>query len=196
MSTETSDPKAQFFEAYRNLLIHPFEDKYEDKWDEDVWWEAVETFKVKSKELGFDKPLDILAPPITSFEMARDLVKNGPPKCLRPHWKSPILGEKIDVLSLLEKTHHIHGNKPCLEVAPLLSDLADKYPGRVAVIGINNDGNPDENGRDVEKVRAFIEENNEKFRYMSYVDNTENYAKMISFWEYLDEVLKAEGVEE
>ncbi|KAG0029735.1 hypothetical protein BGZ83_004852, partial [Gryganskiella cystojenkinii] len=111
MSTQTSDPKAQFFEAYRNLLIHPFEDKYEDKWDEDVWWEAVETFKVKSKELGFDKPLDILAPPITSFEMARDLVKNGPPKCLRPHWKSPILGEKIDVLRLLEKTHHIHGNK-------------------------------------------------------------------------------------
>ena len=60
----------------------------------------------------------------------------------------------------------------------MLSDLADKFPGRVAVIGINNDGNPDENGRDVEKVRAFIEENNEKFRYMSYVDNTENHAKM------------------
>ena len=112
MSTETSDPKAEFLETYRNLLIHPFADKYEDRWDEDAWWEAVETFKVKSKELGFDEPLDILAEyTITSFERARDISKAGPPKCLRPHWKSPILGEKIDVLSLLEKTHHIHGNK-------------------------------------------------------------------------------------
>ncbi|KAG0042046.1 hypothetical protein BGZ83_000967 [Gryganskiella cystojenkinii] len=183
-------------DAYTEIFHNPFAERYEQNWGEETFWEAVEVFKVKMKELEVENPFDFFGKyKLGSYELIRDKCKAGPPLCVRKSWKSPAVGEKVDVLGLLERLHHISGNKyegkedivviefwatwcgPCTELAPELSDLAEKHTGRVAVMGINNDG-PTKNGEDdVETVQDFVEERKEKFRYAQYVDNAENYAK-------------------
>ncbi|GJJ71618.1 hypothetical protein EMPS_03968 [Entomortierella parvispora] len=189
--------------VYTEIFLKPFAEKYEETWEEEPFWEAVEVFKVKTKEIGLENPFDILGKHnICSYETIRDRLKAGPQKCTRKNWTSPIVGEKIDVLRLLEKLHHISGNKykgkedivvlefwatwcgPCIEHAAELSELSDRHMGRVAVIGINNDKltvDIDKHGpgkHDVERVRAFVEERKNIFRYMSYIDNDENLARL------------------
>ncbi|KAF7721569.1 hypothetical protein EC973_004487 [Apophysomyces ossiformis] len=197
MAEEIPEEKRKAFnKAYFGILYTPFVEKYEENWEEETFWKAVEVFKIKIKEIGIENPFDILSKHnIASYEDIRDKRKAGPPVCTRRNWKSPLVGEKLDVLGFVEKLHHVSGSKyegnedivvldywatwcgPCLEVANELSNLADKHTGRLAVIGINNDGPLEQH--DLEKARVFIEGHKEKIRYMSYVDNTENFARTL-----------------
>ena len=72
----------------------------------------MEVFKVKMKETGVENPFDVLGKyKLGSYESIRDRCKAGPPKWVRKNWTSPAIGEKVDVLGLLEKLHHISGSK-------------------------------------------------------------------------------------
>jgi len=82
------------------------------KWDEEAYWEAVKNFKVESRKIGYEDPCQILADyRLGSFEIIRDKLKAGPSPCFRDGWKSPYIGENVDVLALVEKLHHAGGPK-------------------------------------------------------------------------------------
>ena len=101
-----------FWEAYQEILRVPFLEKYEDKWEEEPFWVAVEEFKVKSKEIGVEDPFTILSEyNLVSYEAIRDKLKAGPPACLREGWVSPKIGEKFDALAIIEPLEHVSGPK-------------------------------------------------------------------------------------
>ena len=64
-----------------------------------------------------------------------------------------------------------------MEAAPILSDLADKHVGKIAFIGINNDGvyGPDK-AHNVEKVKSMVESKKEIMRFTVVLDS-EHHAK-------------------
>ncbi|KAG0264846.1 hypothetical protein BG011_005969 [Mortierella polycephala] len=185
-----------FKKAYTDIITEPFEEKYEDKWEEDAYWVAVGTFKVKSKEIGYEDPFEVLSKyGITSFEQIREKLKGGPPACFRSGWKSPVIGTAIDTVAVIAPLEHVNGPKyegkerivvldfwatwcpPCVRAGPELSDLAEKYAGHVAIVGVNNESMFREKDYDLGKVKAFLEDNKEGFRYTVYVDSREGHAR-------------------
>ena len=111
MSIE-EDPEDKLWNAYLTTISSPLRNNYDEKWEEDTYWKAVETFKVQSKEIGFEDPFELLGQfGLTSYEIIRDKLKAGPPPCHRQGWKSPLIGEKVDVLAVVESLHHSCGPK-------------------------------------------------------------------------------------
>ncbi|KAG0044318.1 hypothetical protein BGZ83_010443 [Gryganskiella cystojenkinii] len=189
-----------FHKIYTATLITPFKEQYEEKWQDEPFWAAVDAFKAQVKEIGFDDPLERLKSYMgrETFEKIRDNLKAGPPACLRKDWISPFTGETIDVLSVVERIHHVRGAKfegkerivlvdfwatwcgPCVDLALHLSDISEKYAGQVAVIGIGNEamlGKRYPGMLELEGITKFIESKKENFRYSSYVDNADEHAR-------------------
>ncbi|KAF9543346.1 hypothetical protein EC957_000937 [Mortierella hygrophila] len=199
MSTkeEVQDKESQLLDACVTTIVSPFREKYEEKWEEKAYWEAVETFKEESKKIGYEDPFEVLGKGrFTSFEAIRDILKAGPKPCFRKGWRSPYTGERVDILALVESLHHASGPKfegkerivivdfwatwcdSCLEIAPELSDIFEKYAGRIAVISLNNDDMLHEQRKhSVEKTRTFLETKNESIRYSSYIDTEDHLAR-------------------
>ena len=67
----------QFQVFYRQTLQLPFKENYEEKWQEEPYWAAVEVFKAQVKEIGYDDPLERLKsyPGRETFEKIRDDLK-------------------------------------------------------------------------------------------------------------------------
>ncbi|KAI1300364.1 hypothetical protein EDD11_006292 [Mortierella claussenii] len=197
MSTEEEDKLSQLWSAYSRVIYGPFQEKYEEKWEEEAYWEAVETFKVEFREIGYEDPFEELGQyGHTSYEVIRDKLKAGPKPCFRDGWKSPYTGEKVDILALVGTLHHAAGPKfegkerivivdfwatwcgPCLTIAPRLSDIFEKNAGRVAVIGLANDDMFNrQKGHNVETIKTFLETHKESFRYSSYIDTEDHFAR-------------------
>ncbi|KAG0345045.1 hypothetical protein BG004_004005 [Podila humilis] len=187
------DPKVTLLkESLNDILWEPFEDSWED-WNEELFWEAVDKFKVKSKEIGVENPIEVLATfGVNSYEFIRDKLKEAPPECFRRGWVSPL--KDIDVAAAIEPLKLLAGRKyngtervvvldfwatwcpPCVKSAPVLSDLAAKYP-EVAILGINNQAMFTEKPYDPEVVSKFLEENKKDFRYTFYIDTPEGHAR-------------------
>ncbi|KAG0300313.1 hypothetical protein BGZ98_009274 [Dissophora globulifera] len=199
MPAVTTEPKSredQVKDAYIRVIREPFEEKYEDKWEEDNYWAAVEAFKVEVKEIGFEDPFEVLSKyRLTSFDQIHDKLKAGPPACFREGWKCTMIGTKIDTTALVAPLEHVNGPKyngeerivvlefwatwcpPCVRDGPELSELSEKYAGRVAIVGINNESIFAEQEHDVAKVQTFLETNKAGFRYTIYVDTPDGHAR-------------------
>ena len=67
---------------------------------------------------------------------------------------------------------------PCIEAAPVISNFAEKYAGKIAFIGINNDGifGPDK-PHDVDKIKKVVESKKEIMRYTVVLDSVDHHAK-------------------
>ncbi|KAG0077591.1 hypothetical protein BGZ90_006893 [Linnemannia elongata] len=180
---------------YYDIIYTPFQDKYDESWDEALFWVAIEDFKTKVAQAGINDPFEILRKVgFKSYEDIRDVMKEGPPKCFREGWKSEMLSQTVDVAAVLDRCELVGGKKfegtdkivvldfwarwcaPCIKAAPELSDLAEKHVGQVAVVGINNEAMFEDKEHDVEKLKGFLEERKDAFRYTSYIDN-QNHAR-------------------
>ncbi|KAF9117074.1 hypothetical protein BGX27_005624 [Mortierella sp. AM989] len=184
-------------DAYTSILNDPFEDKYEDRWEDEPFDKAVDDFKVRAQEIGFTDPFELLSRyKVPSYEAIRTQLKKGPAPCFRPGWESPLLGVRFDIGSILAKCEHVSGPEfdskyrvvimdfwaswcdPCVQAGPDMSDLADEFAGRIAVVGINNESifgatkDPD-----IELLQNFLNENKDGFRYTNFIDNAEGHAK-------------------
>ncbi|KAG0226585.1 hypothetical protein BGW41_004140, partial [Actinomortierella wolfii] len=111
MSAETTqDKESQIHEAYFRTIIEPLQDKYEDTWEEETYWNAVAAFKAECEKIGYEDPIEYLGHfRLTSFEALRDKLKEGPKPCFRKNWKSQFVGERVDVVSIVERLHHASG---------------------------------------------------------------------------------------
>ncbi|KAG0224207.1 hypothetical protein BGW42_005286 [Actinomortierella wolfii] len=64
MSAETTqDKESQIHEAYFRTIIEPLQDKYEDTWEEETYWNAVAAFKAECKKIGYEDPIEYLGYP-------------------------------------------------------------------------------------------------------------------------------------
>ncbi|KAG9067974.1 hypothetical protein KI688_011565 [Linnemannia hyalina] len=192
---QQAQDQAVIHRLYYDIIHVPFQDKYEDNWDEALFWVAIDDFKTKAAQAGINDPLAIL-PKLgyKSYEDIRDVTKEGPPKCYREGWKSEMLSQTVDVAAVLDRCELVGGRKfeggekifvldfwarwcgPCIEAAPELSNLAEKHAGQVAVVGVNNEGIFEDKEHDVEKLEGFLEEKKNAFRYTCFIDN-QNHAR-------------------
>ncbi|KAF9962127.1 hypothetical protein BGZ72_010047 [Mortierella alpina] len=195
-TVETLSQEERLEGAYCDILLTPFEEKYEEKWEEDTYWAAVEIFKAKSKEIGYEDPFEVLSKyKLTSYDDIRDKRKAGPPPCFREGWISPLVGTKLDTVAAIAPLEHVNGPEysgaepivvldlwatwcyPCVLAGPELSELSEKHAGRVAIVGVNNESMFSKKEHDVGAVKSFLNDNKEGFRYTVYIDTPEGHAK-------------------
>ncbi|KAF9156413.1 hypothetical protein BG015_005382 [Linnemannia schmuckeri] len=179
---------------YFDIIYTPFQDKYDESWDEGLFWDAIDNFKTKAAQAKIEDPLVILRKiGFKSYEDIRDIME-GPPKCFREGWRSEMLSHTVDIGSVLDRCKLVAGTKyegiekivaldfwarwcaPCIEAAPELSKLAEKYVGQVAVVGVNNEAMFEDKEHDVQKLKEVLEEKKDDFRYTSFID-TQNHAR-------------------
>lgn len=177
--------EAALMSDFRATIWQPFQELYEDRWDQARWDKAISEFvsKHNSKVIDQLRVKKILPP----WETLAAQVKKGPPPFMRPGWVSPLIGRRID-LNWIDHDSYVvlQGSRdgwrsskvlviefwaswcrPCHEVFGHLSKIAEK-PG-VKLISFNHEGIFTQAETDVPALRGFVAKQR-NLKYPIFVD--------------------------
>ncbi|PCH42305.1 hypothetical protein WOLCODRAFT_152330 [Wolfiporia cocos MD-104 SS10] len=82
-------------EDFKTNIWAIFQPLYEEKWDQARWDAAVSRFRASHKPEVVQTFMRKARLP--DWDALREQMKKGPPAFLRPGWKSPLLGQKVDL---------------------------------------------------------------------------------------------------
>jgi len=178
-------PDGAVLEDFRLSLWKPFQDYYEDRWDQAKWDAALEAFEARQDPIALQSLRERrLIPP---WDAVAAQIQKGPPPFLRPGWTSPLLGRKVDLEWIDRDTFTwIQGSRegwrskkvlviefwaswcrPCHRVFQHLSEMA-AHPG-VKVLTYNHEGIFNQSDTDIEALKSFIQEQG-NINYPVFVD--------------------------
>ncbi|KAH9928667.1 uncharacterized protein B0H18DRAFT_1084408 [Fomitopsis serialis] len=80
---------------FRTNIWSVFQPLYEDKWDQARWDAAVARFRATHNPAVVDRFMKKARLP--TWEALEEQMKKGPPAFLRPGWRSPLLGKRVDL---------------------------------------------------------------------------------------------------
>ncbi|KAI0710081.1 hypothetical protein C8Q76DRAFT_695205 [Earliella scabrosa] len=171
---------------FRANIWSVFQELYEDKWDQARWNSAVARFRAAHDPVIVQRFW--VRAKLPAWDALEAQFRKGPPPFLRPGWKSPLLGKKIDLRWLDSgKFEHVKGSmdgwwdakllvielwaswcRPCLAVFRDLSQLAQTRP-EIKVITFNSEGIYSHAPTDVAAVKAFVA-GRDDMNYPIYID--------------------------
>ncbi|KAI0768100.1 hypothetical protein BD413DRAFT_138742 [Trametes elegans] len=151
-----------------------FQNLYGDKWDKGRWNAAVARFKAAHDPAVVQRFWARAKLP--AWDALEEQFHKGPPPFLRPGWKSPLLGKKVDLRWLdVGPFEHVKGSmdgwrgarvliiefwaswcRPCLAVFRDLSAIARTHAPDVKVVAFNSEGIFTNAPIDTAAVRRFI----------------------------------------
>ncbi|KAI0925919.1 hypothetical protein AcV5_008522 [Taiwanofungus camphoratus] len=184
LADETPEERAARNE-FRTNIWSVFQPLYEDKWDQARWDVAVAKFRAAHDPAVIERFMKRARLP--NWDALEIQMKKGPPAFLRPGWRSPLLGRKVDLSWLdLDAYECVRGTKdgwkskkvlviefwaswcrPCHEVCGILSDVA-KNPS-IKVVTFNHEGIFTKADIDRTVVKKFINSRND-MNYPIYID--------------------------
>ncbi|RDX57532.1 hypothetical protein OH76DRAFT_1395361 [Lentinus brumalis] len=171
---------------FRANIWSVFQELYEDRWDSERWRIAIARFEAAHDPAVVQRFW--VRAKLPSWNALEAQFRKGPPPFLRPGWKSPLLGRKVDLRWLdTGKFEPVKGNmdgwrtakvlvielwaswcRPCLAVFRDLSTLAQTRPD-IKVITFNSEGIFTNAPIDVTAVKAFIAARDD-MNYPIYID--------------------------
>ncbi|OSD06365.1 hypothetical protein PYCCODRAFT_1431369 [Trametes coccinea BRFM310] len=163
-----------------------FQELYEDKWDQGRWNAAVARFKAAHDPAVVQRFWARAKLP--AWDALEAQFRKGPPPFLRPGWRSPLLGKRVD-LQWIDRGpfEHVKGSidgwrdarlliiefwatwcRPCLAVFRDLSALARTRPD-IKIITFNSEGIFTNAAIDVAAVKRFVSKRDD-MDYPVYID--------------------------
>ncbi|KZT73109.1 hypothetical protein DAEQUDRAFT_722228 [Daedalea quercina L-15889] len=172
---------------FRANIWSIFQPLYEDKWDQARWNAAVARFKATHDPAVVDRFMKKARLP--TWEALEEQMKKGPPAFLRPGWRSPLLGKRVDLSWLdsdafecIRPSKDGWRNKkvvliefwaswcrPCHVVCGILSRINATKPD-VKVITFNHEGIFNKTAIDRPIVKNFIDGRSD-MNYPIYIDS-------------------------
>ncbi|KAI0734247.1 hypothetical protein C8Q72DRAFT_923633, partial [Fomitopsis betulina] len=172
---------------FRTNIWSVFQPLYEDKWDQGTWDAAVGRFKAAHNPVVVDRFMQKARLP--TWEALEEQMRKGPPAFLRPGWRSPLLGKRVDLSWLdsdafecLRPSKDGWRNKkvvviefwaswcrPCHVVGSLLSRV-NATKTDVKVITFNHEGIFNKTEIDRSVVKTFVNSRND-MDYPVYIDS-------------------------
>ncbi|KZT07685.1 uncharacterized protein LAESUDRAFT_724671 [Laetiporus sulphureus 93-53] len=164
-----------------------FQPLYEAKWDQARWDAAVAKFRAAHDPAVVDKFMKRARLP--PWDALQDQMKKGPPAFLRPGWKSPLLGQRVDLdwldadafecirpskdgwrdKKVLVVEYWASWCQPCHVVCGLLSKVSATMPD-VKVISFDHEGIFTKAEIDRTVVKKFVS-GRKDMEYPTYIDS-------------------------
>ncbi|KAI0360096.1 hypothetical protein OH77DRAFT_1419486 [Trametes cingulata] len=163
-----------------------FQELYDDKWDQGRWNAAVARFKAAHDPAIVQRFWARAKLP--AWDALEAQFRKGPPPFLRPGWKSPLLGKRVDLRWLdVGPFDHVRGSidgwrdaklliiefwaswcRPCLAVFRDLSTIA-RTRSEIKIVTFNSEGIFTQAPIDVAAVKKFIARRDD-MDYPIYID--------------------------
>jgi len=95
---DLSPEKRAAVQDFRDDIIGVFSDLYEDKWDQQKWDKAISAYKVTHDTWLLMKTIGRKERTADEFwDALEQEFRKGPPIFARPGWRSPLVGQKVDL---------------------------------------------------------------------------------------------------